>query len=322
MGIQTYGSGSLYCNAANRTKTRQKKILKTLISIITARTNVEKKLIISLYRLCMAIFLLSTHNPVFTQVVQTLPIKSLNGPNGFALDKSGVLYIANEPGKQVVRIVHDSIAEKVLDADSPCGLDFDDEDNLYVINFFSGIVLRKHNGSVDTFARGLDKPADIKCDKKGNLYISEYEKGSIKKITKDGRLTEVASGFRNPFGLCLDGDGNLYVASNATGEIYKIDTAGTVSFFSKIPGSAAYIAISKNTGKLYVACFTCNTIYLVTKDGKTESLTGDTGAGYKDGSLASALFQGPNSIVISNEGDLYISEFTANRVRKITGVEK
>ena len=69
------------------------------------------------------------------QAVQTLPIKDLNGPNGFALDKTGALYVANEPGKQVLRIINDSIVERVLECDSPCGLDFDNDNNLYIINF-------------------------------------------------------------------------------------------------------------------------------------------------------------------------------------------
>src|SRR6266487_2275380 len=108
--------------------------------------------------------LLFSNGTGFTQTVETLPVKGLNGPNGFALDSAGKLYIANEPGKQVIKIINDSITENVISSDSPNGLDFDDKANLYIINFFSGIVLRKRNLSVDTFARGLDKPADIKWD--------------------------------------------------------------------------------------------------------------------------------------------------------------
>src|SRR5215471_18379210 len=148
-----------------------------------------------LHTLCTLIFLSAFLEQVSAQTVETLPVKGLNGPNGFAMDKDGVLYVANEAGKQVSRIIHDSIIEKLIDCDSPCGLDFDDEGNLYIINFFSGIVLRKKNNSIDTFAKGLEKPADIKWDGKGNLYISEYEKGSIKKLNKKGELIEFATGF-------------------------------------------------------------------------------------------------------------------------------
>jgi len=273
------------------------------------------------YTTYIIIFLFMLLRPAFSQTVETLSVSGLNGPNGFALDKTGVLYVANETGKEVVRIINDSIVEKVLDADSPCGLDFDGNGNLYIINFFSGIVLRKTNNSIDTFARGLDKPADIKWDGKASLYVSQYEKGSIIKINQDGELVEFATKLKNPFGLSFDDVGNLYVASNATGEIDKVSPAGTVSFFAQIPGAASYIAMNRKTGKLYVPCFSCHKIYAITKEGEVGLLTGDGPAGHKDGSLGNAQFEGPNSIVVS-PGGLYISEFTSNRIRKITGLEK
>src|SRR5205809_3669772 len=78
------------------------------------------------------------------QTVTTLPVKDLDGPNGFTIDSTGKLYVANEPGKKVIRIVSDSIVENVLTSDSPDGLDFDNNGNLFVANFYSGIILRKH----------------------------------------------------------------------------------------------------------------------------------------------------------------------------------
>ena len=254
------------------------------------------------------------------QAVHTLPIKGLNGPNGFALAKTGALYVANEPGKQVLRIINDSIVEQVLECDSPCGLDFDNDNNSYIINFFSGVVLRKSKNSVDTFATGLDQPADIKWDGKQDFYVSEYEKGTIKKMSMKGELSIFISGLKKPFGLTLDNDGNLYVAGNATGEIDKIDSDGKLHFFAQIPGAASYIGINKKSGRLYAPCFSCHQIFVIDKNGKMELLTGND-AGYKDGNLVSAQFHGPNSITISPDGDIYVSEFEANRIRKITGIK-
>jgi sugar lactone lactonase YvrE len=134
-----------------------------------------------------------------------------------------------------------------------------------------------------------------------------------------GEVTEFVSGLQNPFGLTVDGNGNLYVASNATGEIDKIDEAGQIHFFGQIPGAASYIAIDKS-GKLYAPCFTCHKIFVIDKNGKTELLAGNDG-GYQDGNLNEAKFHGPNSIAISINGDVYVSEFDANRIRKITGIK-
>jgi sugar lactone lactonase YvrE len=175
---------------------------------------------------------------------------------------------------------------------------------------------------VDTFATGLNKPADIKWDEKEYLYVSEYEKGNIKKIDRHGKITVIASGFKNPFGLVFDNSGNLYVANNVTGIINKVTNSGQVSFFAQIPGAISYLAYSKKSGKLYVACFTCNNIYAVSNSGRIMLLAGKGIAGYKDGPSNEALFRGPNSISISNDGDLYVSEFSANRIRKIIKAEK
>src|SRR5678815_3067541 len=83
-----------------------------------------------------------------SQAVKTLPVKGLNGPNGFAISKYGQLFIANERGKQVVKVKNDSTTEVVLTSDSPDGLTFDDAGNLYVSNFYSGIILKMSAGSI------------------------------------------------------------------------------------------------------------------------------------------------------------------------------
>jgi len=125
-----------------------------------------------------------------SQTVKTLPVKGLNGPNGFAISEYGQLFIANESGKQVIKIINDSTTEVVLTSDSPDGLTFDDAGNLYVSNFYSGIILKMRGESIDTIAKALNKPSDIKCDTEGNLFVSEYEGGSIKKINRRGEINE------------------------------------------------------------------------------------------------------------------------------------
>ena len=259
--------------------------------------------------------------PVISQTVKTLAIKGLNGPNGFAINKDGQLFIANESGKQVVKIINDSTTEVVLTSDSPDGLTFDDAGNLYVSNFYSGIILKMSAGSVDTIARALNKPSDIKCDDKGNLFVSEYEAGNIKKISKEGKITQITSGLKLPFGLAFDNKGNLYVASNNAGVIYQIDAKCSVNVFARIKGTLSYLAFSKRTGTLYATCFTCHNIYAIDSRGSEKVLAGNGVAGDKDGPLKDAQFKDPNSIAISPDGSLYISEFSENRVRKITGLE-
>jgi sugar lactone lactonase YvrE len=263
---------------------------------------------------------LPVSSPASHASVSTIRVNGLNGPNGMAIDNAGSIYIANEPGKNVICVQENGSEKIVLHCDSPNGLDFDDKGALYISNFFSGIILKWSKQSTDTFAAGLSKPADIKFGKEGNLYVAEFENGSIKIISPQGEIKEFASGFQNPFGIAFDTSGNLYVANNRTGIVNKVSPSGKVSIFAQIPGATTYLAYSKKTGVLYATCFTCHGVYALV-DGKATLIGGTGKPGYRDGALKESQFNGPNSIVLSEKGELYISEFSANRIRKINYVE-
>jgi sugar lactone lactonase YvrE len=256
----------------------------------------------------------------YTQSVITLAVKGLNGPNGFALDRKGRLYIANEPGKKVVAVESDFSIREIISSDSPDGLAFGPDGKLYISNFFSGTVLTYYKERIDTLIKGLNHPADLKLDDKGNLFVSEYDGDAVVRIDKSGKRSIYASGIKKPFGLALGKGGFLYVASNTTGEIYKVNEKEK-KLFATIPGAVAYITISKKTGNLYAPCFTCHKIFKVSAEGVVTLVSGKDKAGNKDGPINEAEFDSPNSIVLSEEGHLYISEFSANRIRKILNVE-
>lgn len=254
------------------------------------------------------------------QRVITLPIKTLQGPNGFVLGKDGRLYIANEPGKKVIVVESDSLVTNTIPCDSPDGLVLNAKGDLYISNFHSGTIDVYRGGQLTTFVTGLSQPADIKLDNHGNLFVSEYDKHQVKKIDSKRVVTVIATNITNPFGLAIDENDNLYVGSNATGEIFKIAN-GKKSLVAKLPGAVAYLTYSRKTGSLYVACFTCHKVYKILANGASFVLAGKDQPGYRDGGMGDAMFEGPNSIALSTTGDLYISEFTKNRVRKIVGVE-
>jgi sugar lactone lactonase YvrE len=98
--------------------------------------------------------------------VSTLNTSGLNGPNGMAIDKSGNIYVASEPGKSVTKISADGKSEVIITCDSPDGLDFDRNGNLVISNFYSGAILVQKNNKLDTLVKGLHHPSDIKFDKK------------------------------------------------------------------------------------------------------------------------------------------------------------
>jgi hypothetical protein len=137
-------------------------------------------------------------------------------------------------------------------------------------------------------------------------------------------VSTFATGFNAPLGLAFDSEWNLYVSNYNSGVINKVTTSGVVSAFASIPNSPQsriqYLLFGR-TGNLYVPAYGHHKIYKVTPSGVVSVLTGTGIAGGNNGPLDSASFNGPNSIAMNKSGEIYISEYNANRIRKISGVE-
>lgn len=134
----------------------------------------------------------------------------------------------------------------------------------------------------------------IVVDSEGNLFISHRSKNRIRKVDKDGVITTIAgngqagysgdngpalqASFNFPAGLCLDQTGNLYVADRNNHRIRRIDTSGIVT-------TVAGVGIPDMGG-----------------DG---------------GPAIEAYLNYPSDLVCDSKGNLYISDRSNNRIRKI-----
>ena len=264
------------------------------------------------------------------QTVSTfLTNHGLYGPDGMTFDKEGNLYVANwgyGDGEKIIKISPEGIASIYLTGlSAPDGLVFDNDNNLYISNFASGIINKVNSeGVVSEYASGLNNPSSLIFDDSGNLYVSNHGNGSgttISKISPDGILSTFASGFDAPLGLVFDKVGNLYVSNYNSGIIHIVFQDGVVKEFAKInnePLARLQYLVFDRYDNLYVPSYGHNKIYKISQKGKVETYAGTGVRGSKDGSIRDAEFDGPNSIAINEAGDIYISEFNANRIRKIT----
>ena len=97
--------------------------------------------------------------------------------------------------------------------------------------------------------------------------------------------TGTDSGFNSPQAVASDGQGNLYVADTGNSSIKKVESLGGLGRITRIAGPLSVSAPSP---------------------------------GYRDGSGATALFNGPQGIAVYNRTNLFVAD-TGNRViRKIT----
>ncbi len=134
----------------------------------------------------------------------------------------------------------------------------------------------------------------IALDAQGNLYIADSGHNRIRKVDTNGIITTVAGtgafGFSgdggpatgaqlsSPFGVAVDGGGNLYIADSSNGRVRKVDTNGMITTVA--------------------------------------------GSGYGfvpgDGGPATGTKFEPLTVAVDRAGDLYISDFNNNALRKVS----
>jgi sugar lactone lactonase YvrE len=134
----------------------------------------------------------------------------------------------------------------------------------------------------------------VAVDSKENLFISHRSKNRIRKVGKDGIITTIAgngragysgdngsalkASFNFPAGLCSDQTGNLYVADRNNHRVRRIDTSGIVT---------------------------------------TVAGTGIPDWGGDGGPAIAAHLNYPSDVVCDGKGNLYISDRSNNRIRKV-----
>src|SRR5579883_752477 len=150
------------------------------------------------------------------------------------------------------------------------------------------------DGGLATAAQ-LGNIQGVAIDQSGNLYLSDTDNHRVRKVSPAGVITTIAgtgsAGFSGdggpaaaaqlnlPYGLAADLSGNVYVADLGNNRVRRIAPDGTMS---TIAGGGP--AVSVNEG---------------------------------DPAVNSQLLT-PRNVAVDAAGNLFISEFTGHRVRKIT----
>ncbi len=134
----------------------------------------------------------------------------------------------------------------------------------------------------------------IALDAAGNLYIVDFYNHRIRKMDTSGIITTVAgTGTRGysgdggaatsaqlnyPCAVAVDAAGNLYISDSGNYRIRKVDTSGTIT---TVAGAGTY------------------------------GYSGDEGA------ATLAKLQGPYGVAVDVAGNLYISDYAVNAIRKV-----
>jgi sugar lactone lactonase YvrE len=179
----------------------------------------------------------------------------------------------------------------------------------------------------------LSGPAGLAFDSSGNLYVADANNQVIRMIDPAGDVTTFAgtpgaSGsdngakdsatFCRPTGLAVDAQDNVYVCGGSA-PIRRIDhSSGQVTSFATGFEQAENMAFGQD-GDLYVTDMQGETIDRVTPDGTVTIVAGEPGvAGTNDtGAGATARFDGPCGIACDTAGNLYVTDYDSDLIRRI-----
>lgn len=196
----------------------------------------------------------------------------------------------------------------------------------------------------------LNVPYDVAVDAAGNIYFVEELNNIIRKVNTSGIASTVAGSgstgfsgdggpataatFFQPTAVAIDGIGNLYIADKYNNRIRKVDTAGMITTIAGTgifgfggdggPATAAQFASPGGlnvdaAGNVFVADAGNNRIRKIAPGGTVTTVAGNGTGGFAgDGSAATmANLFSPNSVCVDAAGNLYISDGSNQRIRKV-----
>jgi uncharacterized protein (TIGR03437 family) len=253
----------------------------------------------------------------------------LDGPYRVTVDTSGNIYIPDSSNSVIRKVAADGTISTVAG------------------NGFSGY---SGDGGLATNAE-LNYPEAVAFDSAGNYYIADEAANVIRKVDINGVITTYAgTGNSNytgdggpaisatldgPVGIAMDSVGDLYISDQGNDVIRQVNPGGVIatvagtgrSGFSGDGGPAAAAQFDSpasinldSSGNLYIPDVGNNRIRVVLTSGTIWTVAGDGIGGYAgDGGPAlSAEIYAPRGVAAAPNGDVYIADFSNNRVRQLT----
>jgi uncharacterized protein YjdB len=205
------------------------------------------------------------------------------------------------------------------------------------------------NGYAATAAE-MSHPYNIATDCDGNTFIADFENAVIRKVSATGVITTVAGNgtigysgdggpatnatMSHPSGIVLDAAGNLYFTDFNNHVVRRVSTSGVITRVAGNlangyagDGGAATSArlfypsglTIDGAGNLFIADNANNVVRKVTPDGIISTFAGTNIPGYTgDGGVAtSARLNSPKNVHADGTGNLYISDWGNQVVRKV-----
>ncbi len=228
----------------------------------------------------------------------------------------------------------------------PMGMCADPSGNLYVIEPTSTRIRKiTPAGVVTTFAiySNFTNARSICSDAAGNIYVADLNNNKILKHTPAGLQsvfagsgtaafangTGIAASFYAPYGVCSDAANNIYVTDRGNYRVRKITPTAVVT---TIAGSGSHgVALGVGTiasfnplagicvdgsGNVFVS--SAASIRKINSSNIVSILAGGGGDGAQNFIGTDASFTSPRGLCSDASGNIYVADYSNNRIRKIT----
>jgi sugar lactone lactonase YvrE len=261
-----------------------------------------------------------------------------SNPSGLVINNDGIMYQVNHGSGKLNKIDRfGTVTEFVSGLGNPIGLALDANGDIYVGETSDSkrrvVKIDKTTGAQTVISRDLHYPAGIAFDTSGKLYVTDHTNNLIYKMDSDGSNKEIFiennEGIDGPYGITFGNDNFLYVASRKNHKIKKIaldgtitDVAGSVQGYEdNSNGSLAKfyfpaVLIHDQFGNLIVSDQNNHKLRLINTTGEVSTYAGSIN-GFADGNSSTAKFYHPNGLAVSKHNELFVSDFSNNRIRKI-----
>lgn len=256
---------------------------------------------------------------------RTLSGLVLSEPRGIAVDAAGVITVADY-GSHTIRSIATS----------------------GVVSTFAGTLSSPGTTDATGSSARFHYPSGVAITSAGALYVADTDNDTVRAITTGGVVTTIAglagrtssvdgiganARFEDPFSAAVDADGVVYIADSAAHVIRRITPDGAVTTWAGSPGSfgsadgtgsaarfySPFGVAVDTAGNVYVADSLNSTVRKIAAGGVVTTLAGTARSrGSADGSGAAAKFDQPFGIAVDANGNVYVSDATANAIRKIT----
>src|ERR1039457_4705676 len=196
----------------------------------------------------------------------------------------------------------------------------------------------------------LGFPTGVAVDSSGNVYIADSLNLRIRKLASGGNIGTVAGNgnysysgdsgqatsaqLNTPQAVAVDSSGNLYIADTVNNVVRKVTAGGVISTIAGngTAGSAgdggAATGAQLNSPQGIAVDASGNVYVADTQNARVRKISGGTintvagsgtaGSGGDGGAATSALLNIPKGLAVDGAGNLYIADFSNNRIRKVT----